>query len=177
MKKKQENQQSWWIKGTKKPSTRDIAYGETTLNTVSRELSRFSKHLRFLSLQILQKMQIGTIFHVVVLLDLPNFHQQATRSSTLLGMTQEIPKREKMLFHRADATSQCRRIWSTDSPSRLHGQHLSTMIMCLFLRLSKVRILPRAADQVKKVAIGGAWDCHTLFQGNRVPPEHVKEPK
>jgi len=73
-------------------------------NTSSRELSRFSKHLRFLSLQVNQKMQIGTIFHVVALLDLPDFHQQATRSSTLLGMAQEIPKREKM-FHRAEATS------------------------------------------------------------------------
>jgi hypothetical protein len=51
-------------------------------------------------------MHIGTIFHVVALLDLPDFHQQATRSSTLLGMTQEIPKQEKMLFHRAEATSQ-----------------------------------------------------------------------
>jgi hypothetical protein len=30
-------------------------------------------------------------------------------------MTHEIPKREKMLFHRAEARSQCRRIWSTDS--------------------------------------------------------------
>jgi hypothetical protein len=47
---------------------------------------------------------------VVALLDLLDFHQQATRSSTLLGMTQEIPKREKMLFYRAEATSQCRRI-------------------------------------------------------------------
>jgi hypothetical protein len=125
-------------------------------NTSSRELSRFSKHLRFLSFQIHQKMQVGTIFHVVALLDLPDFHQQATRSSTLLGMTQEIPKREKMLFHRAEATSQCKRIWSTDSQSRLHRQHLSTMIMCLFLRLSKVRILPRVADHVKKAALGGA---------------------
>jgi hypothetical protein len=125
-------------------------------NASSRELSRFSKHLRFLSFQIHQKMQIDTIFHVVEVLDLLDFHQQATRSSTLLGMTQEIPKREKMLFHRAEATSQCRRIWFTDSPSRLHRQHLSTIIMCLFLRLSKVRILPRTADHVKKAAIGGA---------------------
>jgi hypothetical protein len=30
------------------------------------------------------------------------------------------------------------------------------MIMCLFLRLFKVRILPRAADHVKKAALGGA---------------------
>jgi hypothetical protein len=30
------------------------------------------------------------------------------------------------------------------------------MIKCLFLRLSTVRILPSAADQVKKAALGGA---------------------
>jgi hypothetical protein len=71
-------------------------------------------------------------------------------------MTHEIPKREKMLFQREEARSQCRRIWSTDSPSLLQRQHLSTIIMCLFLRLSKVRILPRAANQVKKAALGGA---------------------
>jgi len=159
-------------KGYKKAIDQKYSVWRNNSNTSSRELSRFSKHLRFLFLQIHQNKHIGTIFQVVALLDLPNFHQQATRSSTLLGMTQEIPKREKMLFHIAEATSQCWRIWSIDSPSRLHRQHLSTMIMCLFLRLSKVRIIPRAADQVKKAAIGGAWDRHTLFQGNRVPPEH-----
>jgi len=163
-------------RGYKKAIDHRYSVWRNNSNTSSRELSRFSKYLRFLSLQIHQKMLIDTIFHVVALLDLPNFHQQATRSSTLLGMTQQIPKREKM-FHRADATSQCRRIWSTNSPSRLHRQHLSTMIMCLFLRLSKVKILPRAANHVKKAALGGAWDCHTLFKENRVPPEHVMEPK
>jgi hypothetical protein len=164
-------------KGYKKAIDQRYRVWRNNSNTSSRELSRFSKHLRFLSLQIHQNKHIGTIFHDVALLDLPDFHQQETRSGTLLGMTQEIPKREKMLFHRAEATSQCRRIWPTDSPSHLHRQYLSTMIMCLFLRLSKVRILPRAADQVKKAAIGGAWDSHTIFQGNRVPPKHIKETK
>jgi hypothetical protein len=143
-------------KGYKKAIDQRYSVWRNSSNTFSREFSRFSKHLRFLSLQIHQKMNIGTIFHVVALLELPDFHQQARRSSTLLGMTQEIPKREKMLFHRAEATSQCRSIWSTDSPYRLHRQHLSTMIMCLFLRLTKVRILPRAAAHVKKAALGGA---------------------
>lgn len=164
-------------KGYRKAIDQRYSVWRSNSNTSSRELSRFSKHLRFLFLQIHQKMHIGTIFHVVALLELPDFHRQARRSSTFLGMTQEIPKREKMLFHRAEATSQCRSIWSTDSPSRLQRQHLSTMIMCLFLRLSTVRILPRAAAHVKKAAIGGAWDRHTLFQGNRVPPEHDREPK
>jgi hypothetical protein len=96
-------------KGYRKAIDQRYNVWRSNSNTSSRELSRFSKHLRFLSLQIHQKMHIGTIFHVVALLDLPDFHQQATRSSTLLGMTQEIPKREKMLFHKADATSQCKR--------------------------------------------------------------------
>jgi hypothetical protein len=143
-------------KGYKKAIDQRYNVWRNDFNTSSRELFWFSKHLRFLSFQIHQKMQIDTIFHVVVLLDLPDFHQQATRSSTLLGMTQEILKREKMLFHRVEATSQCRRIWSIDSPSRSHRQHLSTMIMCLFLRLSIVRILPRAADHVKKAVLRGA---------------------
>jgi hypothetical protein len=51
-------------------------------------------------------MQIGTIFQIVALRGLPDFHQPAIRSITLLGITQEIPNRENMLFHRADATSQ-----------------------------------------------------------------------
>jgi hypothetical protein len=143
-------------KGYKKAIDQRYRIWRNNSKNSSKELSRFSKHLRFLSLQIHQNKHIGTIFHDVVLLDLPDFHQQGTRSSKLLGMTQEIPKREKMLFHRAEDTSQCIRIWSTDSPSRLHRQHLSTMIMCLFLRLSKVRILPRAAAHVKKVSLGGA---------------------
>jgi len=143
-------------KGYKKAIDQRCIVWRNNSNTSSRELSRFSKHLRFLSFQIHQKMQIGTIFHVVAVLDLPDFHQQATRSSTLLGKTQELPKREKMLFHRAEATSQCGRIWFTDFPSRLHRQHLSTIIMCLFLRLFKVRILPRTAIHVKKAALGGA---------------------
>jgi len=76
-------------KGYKKAIDQRYSIWRNNSNTSSRDLSRFSKHLRFLSFQIHQKMQIGTIFHVVALLHLPNFHQQATRSSTLLGMTQE----------------------------------------------------------------------------------------
>jgi hypothetical protein len=50
----------------------------------------------------------------------------------------------------AQATSQCRRRWSTDSPFFLHIQHLSTTIMYYFRKLSIVRIFPRAADHTKK---------------------------
>jgi hypothetical protein len=162
-------------KGYKKVIDQRYSVWRNNSNTSSRELSRFSKYLRFLSL-LPQNKHICTIFHVVALLDLPDFHQQATRSSTLLGMTQKIPKREKMLFHKAEATSQCRRIWSTNSPSRLHRQHLSTMIMYLFLRLSKVRLYLELKTKWRKLP-SGVPETATLFQGNRVLPEHVKEPK
>jgi hypothetical protein len=97
-------------------------------------------------------MQIDTIFQIQALLGLPDFYQQANKSITLLGITQDIPKRVKMLFHIVEATSQWRRRWFTDSPSLLHKKHLSTMMICLFLRLSTIRILPKAAAYNAKKA-------------------------
>jgi hypothetical protein len=98
-------------------------------------------------------------------------------SITLLGITQEIPKRVKRVLHKAEATSQWRRKWSTDSPLLLHKQHLSTIITCLFLRLSKVRILPRVAGHTKKAAFKGARVRHTLFQGKRLLSEQSQGAK
>jgi len=120
-------------------------------------------------------MQVGTIFQTAALLGLPDFHQQANKSITLLGITQDIPNRVKTWVHRVEATSQWRRRWSTVSPSLLHKQHLSTMTILLFLRLSTVSILPRAADHEKKAALEGAWVRHTLFQGKQLPSEPFKE--
>ena len=51
------------------------------------ELSKSSKHLLFISLQIDKIIQIDTIFQTTALLVLPEEHQQAYRSKTLLGMT------------------------------------------------------------------------------------------
>jgi len=39
-----------------------------------------------------QKMQIGTIFQIATLIGLPDFHQQANKSITLLGISQDMPK-------------------------------------------------------------------------------------
>jgi hypothetical protein len=122
-------------------------------------------------------MQIGTIVQTAALLGLPNFHQQANKSITLLGITQDIPNRVKTWIHRVEATSQWRRRWSTVFPSLLHKQHLSTMMIFLFLRLSTVSILPRVANHEKKAALRGAWVRHTLFQGKRLPTEPAKELK
>jgi hypothetical protein len=93
-------------------------------------------------------MQIGAIFQIATLLDLPDFHQQATKSITLLGITQDKPNQVKRAFHKAK--SQWSRMWSTDSSFLLHKQHLFTIITRIFLRLSTIRILPKAAVQAKK---------------------------
>jgi hypothetical protein len=163
--------------GTKKPLHKDTAYKKNEAKISSMELSKSLKYLRFISFQTHQKMQIGTIFQIATFLGLPDFHQHSNKSITLLDITQDILKRRKMLFHIAEATSQWRRRWSTDSPSLLHKQHLSTMIICLFLRLSIVRILSRATDHAKKAALERARVHHTLFQGKHLPSEQAKELK
>jgi hypothetical protein len=70
------------------------------------EFSKSSNHLRFLSFQTHQKIQISIIFQIAALLGLPDFHQYANKSITLLGIIQGIPKRVKVLFHIAEATAQ-----------------------------------------------------------------------
>jgi len=163
--------------GDKKATVHRYSVWKNEANISSIEFSWSSKHLRFLSFQTHQKMQIGTIFQTAALLGLPDFHQQANKSITLLGITQDIPNRVKTWVHRVEATSQWRRRWSTVSPSLLHKQHLSTMMILLFLRLSTVSILPRAADHEKKAALEGAWVRHTLFQGKQLPSEPFKDLK
>jgi hypothetical protein len=118
---------------------------------------------------------MGAIFHTVALFDRPEDHQQASRSITCCGITQDNPKRLKREYHKAEATSQWRRRWSTDSFVFLHVQHLFITITCRFLRLSKVRIFPRAVGHEKKAALERVWVRHTYFQGNRVPIGRVKE--
>jgi hypothetical protein len=46
---------------------------------------------------------------------------------------------------------------------------------CRLLRLSKVRILPKAADHAKKAAFGGAGVFQTLFQEKQHPSREAKE--
>jgi hypothetical protein len=89
-------------------------------------------------------------FHTTALFGLPKDHQQSYISPTRLGITQDIPKRLKKALQMAEATSQWRRRWSTDSSFLLHMQHLSITMMCHLLRLSKVNVLPRATNHTKK---------------------------
>ena len=79
-----------------------------------------------------------SIFQTIELLIRPPIHQQAKSSLTELGITQHNLNRLKMTFHKAFATLQWRRRWSTDSLSDSHSQHLLTTIIPLRRRLSMV---------------------------------------
>jgi hypothetical protein len=70
------------------------------------DLSKFSKHLLFLSVHKHQKIQVGTIFKTAALALLPADHQLANNLETHLGITQDIPKLQKIALHKAEATSQ-----------------------------------------------------------------------
>jgi hypothetical protein len=163
--------------GTKKTSSKKYSVWKNEAKIFSMDLSKSSKHLKIYFLPNTKKIEIGPIVQIAALLGLPDFHQQANKSITLLGITQYIPKRVKMLFHKAEATSQWRRRWFTDFSSLLNKQHLSIMMICLCLRLSTVRILHRATDHAKKAALEGAWVRHTLFQGKHLPSKQAKEMK
>jgi hypothetical protein len=102
-------------------------------------LSRSSKFQSFLSLQRHHLPHDSTMRATTI-------DQQANKSTPQLGITQDRPKQLKKAFHKVQATSQWRRRWSTNSPFFLHIQHLSTTITFHFLRLSVVKIFPRAAD-------------------------------
>jgi hypothetical protein len=56
-------------------------------------------------------------------------------------------------------------------------QHLFTIIACIFLRLSKVRIMPRATDHSKKTTLKRAQVWHALFQEKQLPSDPAKELK
>jgi hypothetical protein len=75
----------------------------------SKDLSKSSKHLSFISFQTHQRMYVGTIFQITALLGLPAVHQHANKSRTFRGITQDRPKQEKIALHIAYETSQWRK--------------------------------------------------------------------
>ena len=77
--------------------------------------------------------------------------QQASNSTTCLGITQQIPCKFNTKDHKSEAKGQWMSRWSTNSQSFLQIQHLLTPQFFLFLKLSKARILPFVAIQVKKL--------------------------
>jgi hypothetical protein len=157
--------------GASQPAVQEKRVNKKTWRRSSIDLEESSKHLRFRSLQIHHIIQRGTIFQTTALLDRPLDHQLVKSSLTKPGITQQRPNRSKKAFHKALATPQWRRRWSTDSPSDSQSQHLFTTTKPLLLRLSTVRIFPNAAVQAKNATLGGALDRQMLFQGKMEDPE------
>ena len=117
----------------------------------------------FLSHQIIHMRQCGIIFQIDAASPLWNLPaQQANKSSTPLGITQQTPNRVKTIFQRSRVIGQCKRRWLIDSSPDLHMQHQSKMSTFLFLRLSMVIILPKAAVQVKKATLVGTLTFQIL---------------
>ena len=144
-------------------------------NLMSRiDRSQSSKHLAFHSRHMHQNKQCGTNLHKPIFRCLPNFpYQEANTSLTLYGITQYIPNKQKTIDHNSYVVGQWRRTWSTDSPHLLHIKHLLHTAICLFQRLSVVKILPKAAVQEKNTTLGGTLDCHTIFQGKSMTEEDL----
>ena len=137
-----------------------------------KDRSQPSKLLEFHSHQIHHIKQCGTNLQITILrCRLKLQDQQSNKSTTLCGITQQTPNKQKIILHISKAIWQWRRRWSTNSPHLLHIKHHSRTTRCLFRRLSIVRILPKAAVQEKNATRGGTFDCHTIFQGKEMTLE------
>lgn len=98
--------------------------------------------------------------------------QLANNSITFPGITHSTPERQNIETHYSLATSQWRR--SMDSPLILHIQDQSNTMTFIFLKLSKVKILPKGTANTKNATLEGALPLQVLFQGNRVKGSHFK---
>ncbi|KAF3661330.1 hypothetical protein FXO37_12972 [Capsicum annuum] len=71
-----------------------------------------SKHHRFLSNQILQKMHAGIICHIcLMVLSTTQWFQLSMVSFSSRGTTQLTPEIDKNMFHKSDATELCNSEW------------------------------------------------------------------
>ena len=130
------------------------------------DFSKSSKMWRFLSCHNVHIKQSETRFQTPEKC-LPNqLCQPKSKSITLAGITQWIPKVWKTKNHKAEAISQCRRRWSPISQWLLHIQHQPAKTCPLLIKLSQVRILPLAAVHTKKEIRRGALTPQMPFHGN-----------
>ena len=93
--------------------------------------------------------------------------QQASKTKTLLGITQWSPNSQNSNDHRLYAKSQWRSKWSLDSQLFLHMQHNSTTQIFLFWRLSIVRIFLLAVVHMKKATFVATFTLQMLFHGKK----------
>ena len=131
----------------------------------SKERYQPSKLLAFFSCQMHQIKQWDTNFQTSMWRCHANFpYQVSNNSRTVWGITHWIPNKQKTKDHNSQAMEQWSRRWSTDSPQLLHiasVKHYHTS----FTKVAIVKILPKEADQEKKVTLGGTFDCHIILHG------------
>lgn len=108
----------------------------------SKECSRFSKHLSFLSIHKHHMIQWGIIFHIATIWILP-------KSITLPGITHAPSVWLKISSPRNLAISQCNNRGSPIFLFFLHNKH-NLYWLDLVLKLSMARTFPRDAVQQRK---------------------------
>ncbi len=107
------------------------------------------------SLQIVHIKHAGTRFQTEEQCFPNQFRQANKRSTTLADITHWTPKVRKTYCHKLAAIGQCNNKWPIVSPFPWHIQHHSAMTYPHLIRLSLVRILPRAAVQTKNKTLWG----------------------
>jgi hypothetical protein len=120
--------------------------------------------------------QWGTTFQIPECLCLGRpIRQPSISSLTCHGITQDTPKGAKTVSHNSFATRQRIKWWSIDSPSTFHMQHQLITIRFRFLKLSAVRILPKATVHVKKDTPEGTLGFQMPFHGNFIARGGLKQ--
>ena len=120
--------------------------------------SQSLNHLAFYSCHKHQNKQCGTKLHKSIFRCLLNLPCQETNSSpTLYAINQWIPNKQNTIELNSYDIGQWRRRWSIDSPHLLYIKHQSSTAICLFQRLSVVKI----------ANLKGTFDYHIIFQGKQ----------
>ena len=140
----------------------------------SGELDISSKILKFLSRHTVHIRHIGIKFQMWEWC-LPNqLYHLNNKSTTCLGRTQWMRKETKTKFQSFWAALQCNNKWSTISPSQRHIQYHPAIVCPHRIRLSQVKMRPKAVVQIKNATLGGALTRQMLFQGNLTPLLSIK---
>ena len=131
---------------SKRPHTRDQSNKDVAKSSMKQisKLSKSSKVRRLLSCHNIHIKHNGTRFQTSEECFLNQFLHSNKRSNTFPGSTQWIPKEWKTKLHNPAAIKQCSKRWSTISPLHRHGQNHPTRVCPCFIRLSQVRIFPKA---------------------------------
>jgi hypothetical protein len=131
------------------------------------EVSQSSKHFAFFSLHIHHIKPKWDILQISKTEQLPTWPlQHCNNSVNFPSMTHSTSKRLMSNIHNSLAMSQWRKKISIDFLLLLHMLHQYTTMTFLVLRLSTVKIFPRASVQTKKLMLDGTLTFQIVFHGN-----------